>query len=202
LIGIPQFAVWELIECGIIQILSLEKDRTLEPRAACVDPVSVNRLCDALMISATAMPAEAIELEPLREAIKACPGPTAPWSEVLKLILSSDIQVWKSDVEASSVVDELMIRRGALGQMAGQLKVAIPHFLETPRLIGFTCAAALLRCSVRELNGLIASGQISAERKFAGQMIVRRSIYEHAVKSGLPTGPSIPSRLASPPDAA
>ncbi|WP_181565981.1 TniQ family protein, partial [Aerococcus urinae] len=80
LIGIPEFAVWELVESGHIAIL-VSEERVRTPRVGCLDTSSVLKLRDDILERAQIAPDDLSEMEPLADAIRNSPFAIPPWSK-------------------------------------------------------------------------------------------------------------------------
>jgi hypothetical protein len=180
LIRIPEFAVWELVESGLVSIL-VSEERTRTPRVGCLDTPSVMKLRDDILARAEIASAGLTDMEPLVDAILTCPSAIPPWSQVLQMVLSNELPVWRRDENPSSFISDLIIERGALFARSAKLDVNLPDFRETPRLIGFSRGCELLRISAGELNDLVNRRVLPVEKVPAGRMIVRRSLYEYAL---------------------
>lgn len=180
LIGIPEFAVWELVESGVISVLTSEK-RIRTPRVGCFDTNSVMALREALLEMASPDSNGPADLEPLAQAVLGCPVAIPPWSKAMQMILSGDLPLWRQNGEPSSFINDLMIEKGALFSFSEKLEPQRPHFCEAPQLIGFDNARALLRVSREELNLLVKKGKVSVVKTPLNRQIVRSSLYEYAL---------------------
>lgn len=189
LIGIPEFAIWELVESGVISVLTSEQ-RIRTPRVGCFDTNSVMALREALLDKASLDSNGPADLVPLARAILDCPVVIPPWSKALEMILSGDLPFWRQSGEQSSFVSDLMIEKGALFSLTKNLEPQRPHFREAPQLIGFDNARDLLRVSREELNMLVKIKEVAISKMPLGQQIVRSSLYEYAL-SRISTGTAL-----------
>ncbi|MFA7637727.1 MAG: TniQ family protein [Parvibaculum sp.] len=178
-IGVPEHAVWELIELGHLKLLTSET-RILNPRKGFIEADSVTALGDAVFARCAPMNGDDEDRVLLSEAVECSPSPASPWTTAIGCILSGKLPVWRHQGSSSVCVDALLVRREQFEAEISR-NVVLPDLKEAPHLMTYNDAAILLRVSADEIVRLTREQKIDSESGGAGRRSVRRSVYRYAM---------------------
>lgn len=178
-IGVPEHALWELLEFGHLKLLTTEI-RTLTPRRGFIEAGSVKDLGNALLDRCALMPSNNENLVPLSEAVERSRSPVSPWTTAVIAILKGELSVWRREAPSSAYVDAVLVRPDQFeAEVSG--KIVLPEFREAPLLMTYSDAAALLRTSPDTIVQLTRAQKIDSENGGPGRRAVRRSVYSYAM---------------------
>jgi hypothetical protein len=178
-IGIPEHALWELLESGHLKLLTSE-DRILTPRKGFIEAKSVQDLGDRLFSRCSPTSGDE-SLVPLREAIASSSCLVPPWVAAIDAILKGSLNAWRHDAPSSTYADALLVRLDQFEAKIGR-GVVLPEFREAPVLMTYNDAAVLLRTSPEVIVQLAWAQKIDTESGGPGRRAVRRSVYAYATK--------------------
>jgi hypothetical protein len=179
-IGIPEHALWELIEIGYLKLLTSE-ERTLTPRKGFIDAKSVQELGEDLFSRCSPV-SDNEGLVPLSEAVASSLSPLPPWVAAISAILKGTLRAWRHDAPSPGYVDGLHVRPDQFDTEVSRRSVVFLEFREAPLLMTYGDAAALLGISPTVIVQLTKTQKIVSESGGPGQRAVRRSVYAYAME--------------------
>jgi|GEM_PF-2174170 hypothetical protein len=178
-IGIPEHAVWDLLELGHLKLLTSET-RIMNPRKGFIEVESVTALKDGLLARCTPMNCDDEDIVSLRKAVDCSSVPVSPWTMAIDFILKGDLNVSRHEDPSASFIDSLLVRRKQFeAKISGN--IVLPELRESPLLMTYNDAATLLRTSPGTIVQLARERKIRSEGCGAGRRAARRSVYDYAM---------------------
>lgn len=178
-LGIPEFAIWELVASGHLGLLE-PIVRELCGRKGPLDIMSIVTLRETLRARCKVDRPTPSDLVPLHQVVMAAKTAVPRWTEALDMICHGALAAFWNDAGEPTFVRGIFVERQASDLLEKAACRIIGAGDLMPRFIDHEAAADLLREKRYKILALVTNGTIISEKGGIGKRIVRQSLYEYA----------------------